>query len=62
MPLLRKIRAFDTLTIGRDGEEPVVVQMRRISTSEVRLCVIAPDDVKVIQASSGQVVDDRAHD
>lgn len=61
MPLLRRIKALDTLTIGRKGEEPIVVQMRRVGTTEVRLCVIAPDDVEVIQASRGEVVDDLSH-
>lgn len=61
MPLLRKIKALDTLTIGRKGEAPIVVQMRRVSTTEVRLCVIAPDDVEVIQASEGRIVNDLSH-
>lgn len=61
MPLLRKIRALDTLTISRDGEPPVVVQVRRVNAVEVRLCVIAPDDVRVIQASQGRIVDDLEH-
>lgn len=61
MPLLRRIRTFDTLTIGRDGEEPIVVQLRRVTTSEVRLCVIAPEDFDVVQASNGVVVEDDQH-
>jgi len=61
MPLLRRIRTFDTLTIGREGEEPIVVQLRRVTTSEVRLCVIAPDEFDVVQASHGTVVKDTDH-
>jgi|SaaInl25SG_5_DNA_1037380.scaffolds.fasta_scaffold00196_7 hypothetical protein len=61
MPLLRKIRALDTLTISRDGEEPVVVQVRRVNAAEVRLCVIAPDDVRVTQASNGRILTDADH-
>lgn len=57
MPLMHKIRTHDTITIGRDGDTPVVVQLRRVTATEVRMCIIAPDDVRVIHGSRGAVVD-----
>lgn len=58
MPLMRKIRTHDTLTIGREGEEPVVLQVRRVGETELRICIIAPDDVRVLHGSAGFIIAD----
>lgn len=61
MPLLRKMRVHDVLTIEVPGQAPVVVQVRRATDAGLRLCIIAPDEVSVTQARRGELVADQDH-
>lgn len=58
MTLLRKLRLYDTMTVGREGEPPIVMQIRALSASSVRMVVIADSNMDINHARKGRLLTD----
>lgn len=57
MAYVCRIRPNDTLVLTPDsGGAPTIVRIRRVTSTELRLVVIAPDSVGISHGSRGDLI------